>query len=167
MASGLVAFQIRSIGFLLSSTGSNNLMKVERCSRGKRREEEGTDIHHLCALMSLLKKNVLSSPLSLVNCNFALILQLRISILSKKHALIHSFPLPGFPSLSTEVWRKQFSDYELRFRERAVFVFSKNNLMNNSGCRKMVLGVWKNEDIHERLSLCITIQEEFGSFWTR
>lgn len=65
MASELVAFQIRSTGFPLSSIGSNDLMKVKRSSRGRRSDTEGIDSYHSHASMSLLKKNVLSSPLSL------------------------------------------------------------------------------------------------------
>ena len=109
MASGLVAFQIRSTGVPLLTTGSDDLMKVKRCCRG-RRQETGDGCSPLSSSMSSLKENVLSAPLSLVNSNFAFRTQLRISIPSEKFLPINSFSLPGFPSLSKEVWRKQFSD---------------------------------------------------------
>lgn len=69
VVSGLGAFQIRSTGFPLSSTGSNDLMKVKIYSKRWRSKTEGMRTHHSYASVSLLKTNVLSSSPSLANSN--------------------------------------------------------------------------------------------------
>ena len=95
VASGLAAFQIRSTGFPLSSTGSNDLTRL-KILQGEEGEIKGMDIHHSHASISLLKKRCFLFISFSINCNFTCVTQLRISIPSKKCPLLQTLLTPRF-----------------------------------------------------------------------
>lgn len=143
VVSGLVAFQIRSTGFLLSPTGSNDLMKVKIYSKRWRSKTEGMRIYHSYASVSLLKTNVLSSSPSLANSNFT-------SVTAQDYLPLWKSSPPSNPSysqvflLSPMKGRANKTQIKSWDSGRGLQLFSKTTGMNNFGCEKMVLRVWKD-----------------------
>lgn len=155
-----MAFQIRSTGFPLSSTGSNDLMKVKIYSKRKRRKTQGMHIHHSYASVSLLKTNVLSSSLSLVNCNFTSATQLRISIPSEKVLLLQILPTPRF-SFSLQ-WRVEPTSLRLRVEIQAE---GCNCLVKPPGWTILVVERWPLESGRIRTPMKNWMYNNAGGIW--